>query len=400
MVAIHVVLCWILKDRVKEGYSDFAIFYTAGTILHQGHGNKLYDYQTQWNVQRSFAPNVAIRQGPLPYNHPPFEAILFEPLAHFPYFTAFMVWDVLNLGVLLVLALLLREYLPGEHRLAMAVLVLFGFFPICVTLMEGQDSILLLLLYVLGFLSLKRNAKFKAGAFLGLGLFKFHLVLPLIAVLALRRQGRVLCGFGVAAVSLVASSIMAIGWPATLDYPRYLWALNRSRAMGVIVPRDMPNLRGLLDIFGGRFPTYVDVMIGLVSAVLILTAVNRWRVLSPQLISTNRERAVDLAFSFTLVVTLMTSYHLYVYDAGLLILPVFLIARSLHEFNDLPPIVKTLLVVAIAVLFFTPLWIVLWFHFNQLNLMSFAVLFFGAGIFGAISAIRKETTRQAPTATV
>jgi hypothetical protein len=400
MVAIHVALCWILKDRVKEGYSDFAIFYTAGTILHQGLGNKLYDYQTQWNVQRSFAPNVAIRQGPLPYNHPPFEALLFAPLAHFPYFTAFIVWDAFNLGVLLVLALLLREYLPGEHRLAMAILVLIGFFPICVTLMEGQDSILLLLLYVLAFLSLKHNAKFMTGAFLGLGLFKFHLVLPLVAVLALRRQGRVLCGFVVAAVGLIASSITAIGWAATLDYPQYLWALNRSRAMGVIVPGDMPNLRGLLDIFGGRFPTYVDVTIGLVSTVLILTAVNRWRVLSPQLISKNRERALDLAFSFTLVVTLMTSYHVYVYDTGLLILPIFLIARSLHEFNDLPPTVRTLLVVAIAVLFFTPLWIVLWFHFNQLNLMSFAMLLFGAGIFGAISAIRKETTRHAPVATV
>ncbi len=63
------------------------------------------------------------------------------------------------------------------------------FVPALLCLVQGQDSLLLLLLVVLAFTALRRGRAFAAGCWLGLGLFKFQLVLPIVVVLVLT-QGR------------------------------------------------------------------------------------------------------------------------------------------------------------------------------------------------------------------
>src|SRR5580658_7697280 len=90
MLCIHAVLFWKARDLVRQGYPDFTIFYTAGKMLRQGLGHSLYDGALQYQVQQSFASGVRIRKGPLPYNHPPFEALIFLPLASLDYAMAYL----------------------------------------------------------------------------------------------------------------------------------------------------------------------------------------------------------------------------------------------------------------------------------------------------------------------
>src|SRR3989442_10323713 len=112
MLSLHLLLAWNAAGLIRKGYPDFTIFYSAGKIVRQGLGAKLYDEQTQYRIQQEFAAGVSIRQGPLPYNHPPFEALIFVPFTWLPYFTAYLLWDVINLLILCSLPLLLRQHIP------------------------------------------------------------------------------------------------------------------------------------------------------------------------------------------------------------------------------------------------------------------------------------------------
>src|SRR5579872_3501166 len=69
-------------SRAVGGSPDFRIFYTAGLIFSREQGYELYDNNLQWQTQREFVQDSAKKAAFLPYNHPPFEALLFIPLAH------------------------------------------------------------------------------------------------------------------------------------------------------------------------------------------------------------------------------------------------------------------------------------------------------------------------------
>src|SRR5947199_2460862 len=109
MFAIHVSMAWNSRDLIRKGYPDFTIFYSAGKILREGLGTELYDETTQYRVQQEFAAGVSIRQGPLPYNHPPFEALLCVPFTYLPYVSASLLCNVITLLILCSLPLLFRH---------------------------------------------------------------------------------------------------------------------------------------------------------------------------------------------------------------------------------------------------------------------------------------------------
>src|SRR5581483_3826875 len=100
IVVIHAAVFWNVRGMVRKGYSDFAIYYCAGTILREGMGHHLYDNVTQFRIQQEFAPDVPIRHGALPYTHPPFEGLFFFPFTYLSYQHAFILWDVFNFGML------------------------------------------------------------------------------------------------------------------------------------------------------------------------------------------------------------------------------------------------------------------------------------------------------------
>src|SRR6202007_3182113 len=107
ILSTHLFFLWRVRDRIARGDPDFTVFYTAGKILRQGHGAQLYQSNTQLAVQAEFARNSDIRRGPLPYIHPPFEALFFLPLTFLSYAHAFVAWNLINLAILLGVARLL-----------------------------------------------------------------------------------------------------------------------------------------------------------------------------------------------------------------------------------------------------------------------------------------------------
>ncbi len=398
MIAIHVVLFWSLRVQVREGYSDFASFYGAGRILRGGLHDKIYDYQTQWDMQRSFAPKVVIRHGPLLYNHAAFEAWLFWFFGGLPYPVAFVLWNVVNLGMLAGIAWLMRTYVPGGF--AFVLLLGLAFFPVLLVFVQGQDSMLLLLLLVLAFRALKLRREFAAGIFLGLALFKPHLVLPLALIFLFRAQIRVLAGLAISAIAVFIASVAAVGWHDTLNYPRYVWKLSQQHAIGAITPVNMPNVRGLLDSLFPRHHMVVPIVNVAVALCLSYLAARVWNRLSDNSKIPDAV-AIDLGYSFAVIVTVLVSYHLYAYDATLALLPIIVFSGLVLAGRATRPTTMW----SIALLLFTPLWAGLLFWARHLNLMALVFAFFAWTILRTCSEMahrdspihaRKESALGAP----
>jgi len=379
MIVLHAWMFFRLRREIATGYPDFTIFYTAGKCIIQGHGRQLYDLETQSAIQREFAPEVKHRENPLPFNHPPFEALLFAPLAGLPYVAAYLVWAMFNLALILGFWILLRPRLPALHRLlpGLPLLAMFAFFPLIIALLQGQDSILVLFLYGLAFSALATGRAFVAGICLGLALFKFQLVLPFVLVLLLRSQWRAVAGFVMTAFGLLLISAGVVGWSGVMAYPGFVLGLSRSGARAGIYPQDMPTLRGL---FAGSLHLAgrpAGLAIIALSIALVALAAHWWRVQSG--------RRFVLGFSLCVTITTMVGYHLLVHDLSVLMLAVLLVAEPIVAGEIVGP-ARRILAASLVALFSTPLYAVLQFWLREMNLMVLAVAMFAAGTAIALTA--------------
>jgi Glycosyltransferase family 87 len=394
-ITLHALFFWIVRKQAMEGYPDFSIFYTAGKILRRGESSRLYDDALQEEIQREFAPLVTGREGPLPYNHPPFEAVLYVPLAYLSYVPAYALWVLLNFLLLVEICRFLRPYVPTLTAFWpwWPWLIGLGFSPAAFALMHGQDSVLLLLAYSLAFISLRDGKDFRAGLFLGLGLFKFHLVLPFAFILLLRRKWRVVGGFLVTAAAAGLVSVAVVGWKEMLYYPHYVWQVNRLRPVRVIVPRNMPNIRGLIEGWPLHVPTsWMDGLTLICSLAVLTWAASRWNVL---------DRECPLAwnggFSIAVVATFLASYHVYNQDMSIVLLPVLLLLDQLLT-RWVGGWRSRALAFCLCLLFFSPLYLILTLRYQHQNLFSLLLLGFAAAIATWVTAVRSEVLSTPTTA--
>ena len=388
LLAMHGLLFWYGWHFARQGYSDFTIFYTAGQILRQGQGQRLYDNTLQYQIQQSFASEVQIRNGPLPFNHPAFEALLFVPFTYLNYATAYLVWDLINVGILAVLPFFLRPHisLMQSGSSLLWLLVLLSFFPIVATLMQGQDVILVLLLYALAFGALKRNSGSLAGLWLGLGTFRFHLIVPLIVIFLFWKHWKTVRSFLLTTVCLVGVSVAVTGWEAALHYPDYVLHLESRLGHAAIFPAVMPNLRGLVasGAWARAFPGTSFVFAAALSLLLLAWVIAAGRGQKPL------PGGLDLQFSLASVATVLVCYHAYAYDLSILIIPVFLLVSFVRETPNLPWRRGIALLLPAGLLFCTPIYILLGFRSDHLNLLAVVELLW-------LWAIRVEVTADSST---
>jgi hypothetical protein len=318
--AAAVLLCgavvWAARGPNVEK-TDFSVTYLGARIIYQGQGAKLYDLREQASLKSS----LFARAEPLIYEHPPFEAFFLAPLAGLPYRRAYLIWGLVNVLIWLVLPYVLRPYalVPRDALGYLALWILFA--PLGIALYQGQSSLLLLLLYALTFISLKRGHDFRAGLSLGLGLFKFQFVLPFALIFVFRRKWKLLEGFALTATLLGAVSLAAVGWQGLLSYVHLLLNIAGNPdnlSYGAVT--DMASLQGFVHAILGRRvgPAIVRLMVAAVSLFLVLLIAWRWR-------QENTEDFFDIMFAVALVVSLVTGFHMFLHDMSPLILALLLV---------------------------------------------------------------------------
>ncbi|HTU42900.1 MAG TPA: glycosyltransferase family 87 protein [Candidatus Aquilonibacter sp.] len=302
--------------------TDFPHFYCASRILLDGQGGKLYDSALQYRYQAEYAGRV----GTL-YNHPPFEAALYLTVSWLPLSNAYLLWTFLNVLLLAIAARTLAETALPAWKWQMLMVATLTFVPLLLCLIQGQDSIMLLLLMTLAYAAFLREQHFSAGCWLALGLFKFQVVLPVILVLLLAPSGirkRALAsGFAAVALALMALSAVISGWSVFLTYPEFVLHLPAQRFAGII-PTAMANFRGLIYmLFHRAQPASAIAVLCLLSVAALMATLNDWRSVrvAPDLQPGQARDSFDLAFSATAIFSLLVSYHLNPHDLTLLLLP-------------------------------------------------------------------------------
>jgi hypothetical protein len=214
-----------------------------------------------------------------------------------------------------------------------------------------------LLLLTLVYSSLQKGRYARAGLWLGAGVFRPQLVLPLVVILLFDRRFRSVLGFACSAVAASLISIATVGWREFLDYPKYVWQLEQHLGRGAIVPTAMPNFRGFVAIFTRDGYTLSLGLTFAGSLFLLILAIRLFR-------GAERSGRLDLAFSVAVLVSVLISYHAFMYDLSLLLLPVlFLVKIGVARERD----ARWSLAIPISLLFFTPLLMFLWLGLGRLN---------------------------------
>lgn len=290
--------------------SDLRVVYTPGYMLRTGQRQEIYDFTA---VRRNQDRRVAADGGALPFLHPAYEALLFVPLSFIPYNAAYRVWAAVNLGILGLIYYFLRPCLSDLCRIGPAwalPALLLGFMPIAFTILEGQDSLLLLLILVASYRRI-RSSEIAAGALLGLGIFRFQVLLPVVGLFLIWRGVRLVAGWLAVSTAMIAISAAITGVVAQIQYVRLLGHMGRVSDWLLI--RRMPNLRSLFVASG--LSLWVLVLVS--SIIFSLAALVGFR-------QDARQR-----FLLSISVSVLTTYYLFLHDASILALPLLV---SLNDF--------------------------------------------------------------------
>ena len=342
----QLAIFWSQREYIASGLGDFVIYYTGAEILNAGKGQELYDLQVQKAHQEKFA--IAHHIPGLPFNHAPYELLIFLPLAHLSYPVAYVVWCLFNVLFLAIIFRRLAPFIDSSHKIFLGSL-LVSFFPTITAIKWGQDSILSGLLLVEAFGSLKRKRDAIAGGILAVGLYKPQLVLPIAGILAFKRRWRALLAFAFTGAVLVAISFAMVGRRGAVDLFS-LWLSMTDRGY-VVWPEIMTNIRGLLYVMLnlGSFTAATNFLAALVSLVLYLGCVHFWK--GPFIVD---ERLFDLRCSFSIVSTVLVSYHLYSYDGFVLVIALILTFNYVLTEEAVVPTVR-LAFLSVLIVIYLPL---------------------------------------------
>ena len=278
---------------------DFVSFYVGSTLALEGNFSSLYDRDVQFTRQKEAAPN---KDQLVPYVRPPFYLALLAPLSLVSLHTSFWLW-IAGHALLLVACWLWASRRFGPDAMIFGALYL----PTALGIASGQDCVLMLAIGI-GFYQLADQRKdFSAGAVLALGLLKFHLLLLLPLAMILKKRWRMLAGYAVTGGLLALTSIAVIGLGGVKQYVSLLQAKDLSALLPS--PELMINLDGLMANVGLESVFVLALPVAMVVGVVIIgmRGAPLWRWLS-----------ISVAGS------LLITHHVYGYDAGIVLLPVWL----------------------------------------------------------------------------
>ena len=314
-LVMQALICVVYLPLGLRGLADFRQLYTGGYMIRTGHGSELYSYDAQMRFQRRLFP-VASATSLLLITHPAFEELGFVPLSTLPYRSAFWLFFAANMMALGMATRLLWPRIAHVHEQWKwaPLLLIASFFPVSRAIPQGQDSVFLLLLSVV-LVYLERGNDLRAGLTLGLGLFKFQVVLPIALLFFLWRRFRFVLGFVTTSVIATLVSLWVIGFRGASMYGRYMLAISLKLSSRTAMvkyadtPLEMLNLRGLLSALLWRAVAHwwVQAFIFIASALVTLAA---WR--------------LEASLSLALIATSLVSYHFLAHDASIWLIPILL----------------------------------------------------------------------------
>ncbi len=341
--------------------ADFTNFYTGFKMVMNGDGSRLYDLDLQAIYQQKIMGDIEFSGGLLPYVNPPFVAVLFSPLALIPINTAFYIWMIGELGLLVWLIIIINNLFldwSKQERIILFIAIL-AFWPLTITFMHGQFSLLLLISTLQMYIAMRHSKLYKAGFWLSL-LFIKPQALPLLGIMTLnKRFWRVAITAALFCLALVILSSALLGAGTWLHYIQVLQTMMSNFGKMGFFSNYQYTFRGILTNILGYSQSGAINLTGI--GVFIGGAIFVW-LLWLKGPAPDSQR-FTLYFTFTILLSTFLSLHLYPHDDLILVLPAILLYDYLREKNYPRKAYAILLMLSPVVFFISA--------FSRLNLLGF-----------------------------
>ena len=319
---------------------DFVEFYTAGRILNDHHGDRLYDLALQEQINHELVPGETSLK--LPFLYAPFLAGLFRPLALLPFSQARLVFLVITpLLFLGALALLIQRFGPhsGEERL-LALMAGLSFFPFLgYNWLGTQISVIGFGAIALALCEEDRGRPFLSGLALSVCLYKPSLLVLILPMTIVSGKLRQFAGFLAGAGLLTVASLWVAGSHSTLAFVEGLGGViaQSTTSAGRYNPYRYVDLNALFRLLplGRSLGGYV--LLGIIALTAAVALVKVW------LQSRTADRPERLfAWAATLTWMLVLNIYTPFYDAILVVAAALLAvaatqSRGLAGWNRLAP---------------------------------------------------------------
>lgn len=326
------VLSWVevITNPMERTASDFMAFYAAGRGTLQQTWASAYDLH-ELKIQEENVLGFQIADRDVnPFVHPPFILTVLWLTAHFKYVTAFYLWAGFMLGVCGLCSQIAAKmilFTETTNRLAVWFGVLL-FFPLFISLVNGQDSALLLLGVLLWYYGLTQNSDRMAGLGLALTTIRPQIALVLaIPFLFNATHRKVWWWFCGGAGILATFSILLIGVDGVRNFLSIL-SVSASGEGYKINEIDMVNLIGMVKRIVPSLGASTTRVIGW-SGNLIGLIVLCWMWWKAKVMD-------DRYISLAVIIAAFTSPHLHYHDLALLVVPLLIAVRGLIATKKIP----------------------------------------------------------------
>ena len=310
---------WFTFVRGNLQGPDFFSFYSAARLYVLRGGSAVYDLVLQRQMQIQVTSQPPDQFIVLPYFHPPYYTLLIAPLAYLNYrqaYIAMAAFNVILVGALVVLLVHNSQRIHGRAAVVATALIA-GFFPLFVTVLQGQSDLVVLVPLAAAYVAWSRGRHGWAGVFSALALAKPQLLLLIPVLFIARRAWRALAGFAGVVAALGAVSVAGFGITPVIGYLNAVgaWAIGGSLPTGgqlVYTDTAVYSLRNILQpLPGGGMAALVILLMLLALVALSLS----WRPDLPR-----------LDFALAIAASLVLSPHQNVHDLALLVIPGFALA--------------------------------------------------------------------------
>jgi hypothetical protein len=233
---------------------DYISYHAVGVIAKSGNWQGLYDIALQSDIQKSLGALNFDKVGVLPFLHPPVLVPILAAVNMDNYATSYWLWVVCLFLLVAVCEYLIYRILQksGLQRVfcLLGVVTALVFYPLFISVLQGQDTVLLLLGGLLLLYGLIEERDWISGIGLALMTIRPQMALLFAIPYALRRR-KAGMWFVAGSAVLVLYSILLIGFEGTRDY---IGLLSES-AQGVYKIVNQQNMANLLGILLRLFPT-------------------------------------------------------------------------------------------------------------------------------------------------
>lgn len=348
-LAVIYAILWMqmISDPAQRTGSDFIAFFTAGKLARQYGFQVVYDIERQQAIQEQIVGFRLVPGQVLLYNHLPFLLPVLWLVAGNNYVVSFYAWVTFIILTFVISFFLLAPLIVFQKIDFVSKIALFSggilFFPIFVSVMNGQDTALLFLGGACLLVGMQIKKNWLAG--IGLGLMSVRPQLALFMTLPfVFRDRKVFLWAFLSAIFLAIISVLLIGIQGVQGFLNILFISAGGEWHGM-KEQEMFNLIGLLF---RAFPTVAPSLLRQVGWIAYIIAI--------------AGSSIFLYFSgpigekqlgILILLALFFSPHLHYHDLALVLLAITLLIRVLSAISPsrIPVIVLLPLITSLLLIF-------------------------------------------------